>query len=150
MLLVYVPLVPTPATALTTTPLDPVSGEPLLINCSSSVPESLQGQVRATLIGSDGSTLAMGTGSSLASATISIAIATDANSGDYECLVSITSPFLTSEGSPRPLQDSVVLFINISGKSQLVLSTPFMSLYVYTLQHRQIPQQLLHQLILHQ
>lgn len=83
------------------------------------MPESLQGLVRATLIGPDGSTLAVGTGANLARATLSIASATDENSGDYECLVNIISPFLTSEGSPRPLQDSVIVFINISSKSEL-------------------------------
>lgn len=109
--------VPTPATVLTTMPVDPIFGEPLLIDCTSAVPESLQGVVRVTLFGPDGATLAVVTSANRASAMLNIANTTDANAGDYECLVIISSPLLVSEGNPRPLQDTAMLSINVSSKA---------------------------------
>ena len=100
-------------TMLSNVPPVPVGGQALQIVCSSAVPQYLQGQVTVTLFGPDGSMLANTTGATRANAVFSIQRATPANSGVYECRVTITSPFLMSRGTSRALQDTATLTVDV-------------------------------------
>ena len=100
-------------TMLSNVPPVPVGGQALQIVCSSAVPQYLQGQVTVTLFGPDGSMLANTTGATRANAVFSNQRATPANSGVYECRVTITSPFLMSGGTSRALQDTATLTVDV-------------------------------------
>ena len=99
---------------LTSTPLNATIGEPLVIDCSSAVPPNLQGTVTVTLMGPDGSILRVANNPTRAETMFTIDSVTEGDSGTYRCIVSVSSPFLTSEDNSRPLQDSAELTVDPS------------------------------------
>ena len=110
---------------LTTTPTIPISGEPLHIECSSAVPLDLQGQVNVTLFGPDGTLLGSASWATHADTVFQIDRASSANSGTYQCNVTVTSQFLSSEGSSRPLQATTDLEVTVSRETPLILPNQF-------------------------
>ena len=122
--------VSSPETRLTATPANPISGDTLQINCSSAVPPELQGQVNVTLFGPNRTLLAEATGATRADAVFQIARANTANSGVYQCNGIITSQFLVSEGSSRPLASSTDLQITVSRETALILINTFLNFLV--------------------
>lgn len=114
---VHLSTVPEPDTQVTTTPPNPMVGQPATIDCSSSVPPNLQGRITVTLIGPDGTVLANQTADDASTANFNFPRIMATQAGVYRCEVTVTSRLLqTPDGNPRPLQDTETLPVTLPRK----------------------------------
>ena len=105
------PPVPMPDTTITVT-TDPATSQPLMVICTSMVPPSLEGTVTVNLVGP--SETAQGQAPTGAMAVIMVSSVADA--GNYQCMVTVMSMFLTSPGGDsRVLEDTTTLSVTIQG-----------------------------------